>query len=107
MRNYPEFGGEKKDCYQSASFHLLFSAERPPEGILIFEVRLTVGRAGLTLAVIAVIIGSEEGLFGALDGVSDSLAKAVAGERHVGGCGGFELEELSGFELRKMSERKS
>lgn len=70
-------------------------------------VRLTVGRAGLTLAVIAVIIGSEEGLFSVLDGVSDSLAKAVTGERHVGGCGGFELEKLKGFELRKMSERKS
>lgn len=55
--------------------------------------RLTVGRAGLTLAVIAVIIASEEGLLGVLDGVSDSLAKAVTGKRHVGGCGGVDLKK--------------
>ena len=56
------------------------------------EFELTVGRAGLTLAVIAVIVAGEEGLLGVLDGISDSLAKAVTGERHIGGCGGVNVK---------------
>lgn len=41
----------------------------------------TVGRTTLTLAVVAVIVGSDEGLVD-LDGVGDRLAEAVSVHRH-------------------------
>lgn len=42
---------------------------------------LTVGRATLALAVIAVIVGSDQRCVN-VHGVRDSFAKAVSGERH-------------------------
>lgn len=45
--------------------------------------QLTVGRATLALAVIAVIIGSDQRCVN-VHGVRDSFAKAVSGERHCG-----------------------
>lgn len=52
----------------------------------------TVGRSRLTLAVIAVIVTCEEGSVN-VDRVSDGLAEAVSGERHVEGSVNWGIEK--------------
>lgn len=42
---------------------------------------LTVGRAGLALAVIAVVVSGDDRRIN-IDGIGDRLAETVAGERH-------------------------
>lgn len=53
--------------------------------IFVHELRgeSTVGRAALTLAVIAVVVTDERGLVD-VDGVRDGLAETVSAENHVG-----------------------
>lgn len=45
----------------------------------------TVGRATLTLAIVAVVVAGEEGSFN-VDGIGDGFAETVSGERHAGRC---------------------